>query len=47
LGTNLSFVADLATPVVGTGAGGINTAGAEIDLLAVVDAESWDLGDTG
>jgi hypothetical protein len=35
LGTNVSFVADLATPVVGNpGFGGVNVNGAEIDLLA-------------
>jgi hypothetical protein len=47
LGSNLSFVADLSTPVVGTGAGGINTAGAEIDLLATTDANSWNPGSSG
>lgn len=47
LGTNLSFLPDLATSVVGTGAGGINTAGAEIDLLATLDANSWNPGDPG
>jgi hypothetical protein len=47
LGTTLSFVADLATPVVGTGAGSINPAGAEIDLLAAVDATNWNPGDPG
>ena len=35
LGTALSYVADLGTPVVGTGMfGGVNVDGAEIDLLA-------------
>ena len=47
LGSNLSFVPDLATPVVGTGSGGINTAGAEIDLLATLDANTWNPGDPG
>jgi hypothetical protein len=36
LGTALSFVADLSTPVTGTpGFGGVNVNGAEIDLMAV------------
>ncbi len=47
LGTTLLFVPDLSTPVVGTGAGGINTAGAEIDLLAATDAKLWNPGDAG
>jgi hypothetical protein len=47
LGTTLSFLPDLATPVVGTGAGGINAAGAEIDLLAATDANLWNPGDSG
>ncbi len=47
LGSNLSFVPDLATPVVGTGSGGINTAGAEIDLLATLDGQTWNPGDPG
>ena len=47
LGSNLSFVPDLSTPVVGTGAGGINTAGAEIDLLATLDGSTWNPGDPG
>jgi hypothetical protein len=35
LGTNLTFVTDLATPVVGNATfGGVNVNGAEIDLLA-------------
>jgi hypothetical protein len=35
LGTSLSFVPDLGTPVVGNATfGGVNTSGAEIDLLA-------------
>ena len=41
LGTSLGFVADLSTPVADSGFfGGVNTAGAEIDLLAT------DAGDT-
>lgn len=44
LGTDLFFVADLGTPVVGTGAGGVNPAGAEIDLLAATDALFWNQG---
>ena len=47
LGTSLAFVPDLATPVVGTGTGGINTLGAEIDLLVASDANSWNVGDAG
>jgi hypothetical protein len=47
LGTALNFVADFGTPVVGTGTGGINTNGAEIDLLAAIDANSWNPGDPG
>jgi hypothetical protein len=48
LTTALSFVADLTTPVEGTVAGGgVNTRGAEIDLLASIDAGSWDPGSTG
>jgi hypothetical protein len=47
LATNLSFVPDLGTAVVGTGAGGVNTAGAEIDLLGTTDANSWNPGDAG
>ena len=46
LGTSLSFVADLATPVIGTGMGDVNPNGAEIDLLAATDAVFWDSGDT-
>ena len=42
LGTSLSFIADLATPVVGTGMEGINPNGAEIDLLAATNAVLWD-----
>lgn len=47
LGTNLSFSADLSTSVVGTGVGGIDPNGAEIDLLASTDANFWNPGDTG
>jgi hypothetical protein len=47
LSTTLSFTLDLGTPVVGTGAGGINTNGAEIDLLGVTDANFWNIGDAG
>ena len=47
LGTALSFVPDFATAPVGTGAGGINTAGAEIDLFGLPDANFWDPGDNG
>ncbi|AOY82175.1 hypothetical protein BJP36_21975 [Moorena producens JHB] len=46
LGTDLSFVADLETPVVGTGRGGVNRYGAEIDLLASTDATFWNPGNT-
>src|SRR5688572_24135421 len=47
LGTTLSFVADLGTPVEGTAAGGgVNNRGAEIDLLASVDATFWNPGNT-
>lgn len=46
LGTDLSFVADLGTPVVGTlNGGGVDPRGAEIDLFASDDANSWDPGD--
>lgn len=43
LGSTLSFVPDLQTTVVGTGNGngGVNTDGAEIDLLAKTDAGFW------
>ena len=47
LGTDLMFVPDLSTSVVGTGAGGVNPNGAEIDLLAATDATLWDVGDNG
>jgi hypothetical protein len=47
LTTDISFVADFATPVVGTGMGGLNTNGAEIDLFGSIDADSWNPGDPG
>lgn len=47
LGTDLFFVADLETEVVGTGRGGVNTAGAEIDLLAAIDGTFWNPGNSG
>jgi hypothetical protein len=47
LGTDLFFVADLETEVVGTGRGGVNTAGAEIDLLAAIDGSFWNPGNSG
>jgi hypothetical protein len=48
LTTSLSFIADLATPVEGTAAGGgVNNRGAEIDLLASIDANNWNPGNTG
>lgn len=50
LGTNLSFVADLGTEVQGAtnlGGGGINRAGAEIDLFAKTDAYFWNPGNSG
>jgi len=46
-GSTLNFVPDLATPVVGTGAGNVNPRGAEIDLLAATSAGSWGFGSTG
>lgn len=47
LGTRLSFTPDFATPVAGPSSTGyVNTAGAEIDLLAYTDATLWDPGDT-
>ena len=45
--TALSFVHDPGTAVVGTGTGGVNDNGAEIDLLAAVDANSWNPSDPG
>jgi len=47
LPTALFFVADLGTAVVGTGSGGVDIRGAEIDLLASIDANSWNPGSTG
>jgi PEP-CTERM motif len=45
LTTSLSFVADLGTPVEGSvSGGGLNLRGAEIDLLASIDAFFWDPG---
>ncbi|XQW85611.1 PEP-CTERM sorting domain-containing protein [Thalassotalea piscium] len=48
LGTNLSFVADLNTQVVGnfSSSGSVNRAGAEIDLLAKTDAYFWNTGNS-
>ncbi|MGH7178495.1 MAG: hypothetical protein ACREJC_14040, partial [Tepidisphaeraceae bacterium] len=47
--TAVSFVADLATPVVGAnvGSGGVNIRGAEIDLFGSNNAGFWDVGDPG
>ena len=46
--TALSFVNDPGTAVVGTVAGGgVNANGAEIDLLASIDANSWNPGSNG
>lgn len=47
LPSGVSFVADLSTPVVGTGAGGINAQGAEIDLFGSNDANFWNPGNSG
>ena len=49
LGSDLSFVADLGTPVVGmnNGNGGLDTRGAEIDLFGSTDAGFWNVGNTG
>jgi hypothetical protein len=49
LTTALSFAYDQNTAVVGVGttAGGVNIAGAEIDLLAATDAGSWNPGSSG
>lgn len=46
-GTALSFVYDSTTAVVGAAGGGVNTAGAEIDLIATTDARFWNPGNTG
>ena len=45
-GTSLTFTPDFGTAVAGTGAGGVNLAGAEIDLLAAVDGVTYNPGDT-
>ena len=45
LRSDLLFIADLGTIANGTGFGGVNIAGAEIDLLAVTDSISWNPGD--
>src|SRR5262245_56459101 len=49
LGTALLFVPDLNTAVVGanTGDGGVDIAGAEIDLFGANDAFFWNPGNTG
>jgi hypothetical protein len=49
LTTAVTFVADLATPVVGfnTGNGGLDIRGAEIDLFGSNDAFFWNVGNTG
>ena len=48
LDSNLSFNADFQTAVVGPGPNGtVNTLGAEIDLLAEVDGNLWNVGDGG
>ncbi len=44
-GTSLSFQADFGTAVQGTVGGGINTAGAEIDIFASDDGIFWNPGD--
>jgi hypothetical protein len=47
-GSALSFVYDSNSVVAGvTGGGGVNTSGAEIDLIATTDARFWDPGNTG
>ncbi len=46
LSSDLFFVADLGVPAIGTGVGGVNVAGAEIDLLANTDAIFWNPGDS-
>jgi hypothetical protein len=47
-GSSLSFVYEANTTVVGVaGGGGVNTNGAEIDLIATNDARFWDPGNTG
>lgn len=48
LGTSLSFVENLATPVVGrAGGGGVDTRGAEIDLFGSRTATFWTTGNAG
>jgi hypothetical protein len=49
LTTQVSFAADLATPVVGVagGAGGVDVRGAEIDLFGSTDAAFWNPGNGG
>lgn len=49
VGTTLSFVPDLSTPVVGfnAGNGGLDSRGAEIDLFASNDAFFWNPGNNG
>jgi PEP-CTERM motif len=47
LGTALTFIADLGTPVEGTpSGGGLNNRGAEIDILASLDASLWNPGNS-
>jgi len=47
LETDLTFVADLSTPVAGPAANiGVNVNGAEIDLLAETDGVLWNSGDS-
>jgi hypothetical protein len=46
-GTALSFVHDPLSSVAGVvGGGGVNINGAEIDLIATIDAQSWNIGST-
>jgi len=49
IGSTLSFVSDLNTPVVGfnNGGGGLDGRGAEIDLFGSNDAGFWNVGSTG
>ena len=49
LTTAVTFLADLATPVIGfnMGSGGLDTRGAEIDLFGSNDAFFWNVGATG
>jgi hypothetical protein len=46
LGSTLSFVPDLATPVSTTVTAGVRL-GAEIDLLGTIDGTLWNPGDPG